>query len=73
MAPTYPRNDRYPDDLPQTWVPIALGAGQEPNAYGHDGSFEWDTGADADTTVDPLSVRRNGEPVIFISRWPERW
>jgi len=68
-----PRDDRYPDEIPVTWVPIKLGPGQQANAYGHDGSFEWDASAMSGTTVDPSVVRRNGEPIVFISRVPERW
>jgi len=71
--PPYPDHDRYPSPLPETWVDIKLGPGQEPNAYGHDGSWQWDAMAMMGTTVDPTAVRRNGEPITFISRWPERW
>jgi hypothetical protein len=71
-APRYPLNDRLPCP-PTDWADIKLGPGQQANAYGHDGSWQWDTSADAGTTVDPDSVRRNGEPIIFISRVPERW
>jgi len=72
MAPIYPKNDWLPD-VPVDWAPILLGPGQEANAYAHDGSFEWDTSAMSGTTVDPSSVRRNGESIRFTSRWPERW
>lgn len=68
----FPRHDDVPPP-PEEWVPIPLGAGQEPNAYGHDGSFLYSDRADAGTTVDPLSCRRSNEPITFISRWPERW
>lgn len=71
-CPRYPLHDSVPP-RPNSWVPIELQPGAEPNAYGHDGSLLWDDLSDAGTTVDPTSVRRNGEPITIISRVPERW
>lgn len=68
----YPLHDSYPD-RPVEDEPIPLGLGQEPNAMGHDGSFTYDSDASAGTTSDRAVVKRNGEPITIISRWPERW
>lgn len=62
------------DELPASpvdWVPIPLGAGQEPNAYGGNGSFQYTFEGD-DFAFN--NVRRNpDETFVFISRVPERW
>lgn len=71
-CPRYPQHDSIVP-RPNSWVPIALAPGTEPNAYGHEGSFLWDDLSDAGTTVDLTSVRRNGERITIISRVPERW
>lgn len=55
---------------PVDWHPIPLGAGQEPNAMGHDGAFQYTNEAD---DIDLNRTRRNpDESWTWISRVPER-
>lgn len=57
-----------------TLVPIPLGDGQQANAYGGSGSFLWDSSGDAGTSpYDPSLIQRDGNPIFWISRVPERW
>lgn len=66
-----PNSDSLPES-PVDWEDIPLGAGQQPNAYGHNGSFQFSR--DLDPFNPTESVRRNpSETWVFISRWPERW
>lgn len=64
-----PRLDEVPES-PIDWVDIPLGAGQEPNAYGGPGSFQFSKDL-SDTRGQ--SVRRDPtETWKIISRVPER-
>lgn len=64
-----PRLDELPES-PVDWAPIPLGAGQQPNAYGGPGSFQYSKDL-SDTRF--TSVRRNpNETFRIISRVPER-
>jgi hypothetical protein len=57
-----PQRDSYCDWPCDIWGPISLAAGAEPNAYGHDGSFLWNTDISVDDSLNmpvPSSVRRN--------------
>lgn len=66
-----PQLDTVPAS-PVDWADIPLGAGQEPNAFGHNGAFQFTQDA---SPYDPYaSVRRNpDESWQIISRVPERW
>jgi hypothetical protein len=56
---------------PVDWRPILLGVGQEANAYGGNGSFQFTFDGDKFHQTD---VRRNpNETFQIISRPPERW
>lgn len=66
-------HDPQLDSLPESpidWEDIPLGAGQEPNAYGRNGSFQYSKDL-SDTRFE--SVRRDpDEEWKIISRVPER-
>lgn len=65
-----PQVDSIPES-PVDWVDIPLGVGQEPNAFGHTGAFQFTK--DADPYNPNESVRRNPlETWEIISRVPER-
>lgn len=64
-----PRLDEVPES-PVDWASIPLGVGQEPNAYGGDGSFQHTMEGD-DFAFN--NVRRNPDETFqIISRVPER-
>lgn len=64
-----PRLDELPES-PVDYKSIPLGAGQEPNAYGGPGSFQYSKDL-SDTRHE--AVRRNpSETWLIISRVPER-
>lgn len=60
---------------PEDWIAIPLQPGAEPNAYGGPGSFLFSDRSDAGTTVDfpGEGIKRDGKPIIIISKVPERW
>jgi len=65
-----PQTDSLPSS-PVDWVDIPLGPGQQPNANGKDGSFQYTKDANSFSPQD--SVRRNpDETWQFIVRIPER-
>ena len=71
-AARVPRGDEVAPP-PYDWVDIPLGAGQEPNAMGYDGSLQWENTAISGATVERNVVRRKpGDTIQFISRPPWR-
>lgn len=65
-----PQLDSLPES-PVDYHDIPLGPGQEPNAYGHDGAFQFSKDQNAD--IPTQQARRNpDETWQIISRVPER-